>query len=50
MVNYADEEPGQRAIRAVADATYEYMRRVARTSIFGVRVPLQFADSVGKRP
>ena len=50
MVNYSDEEAAQRAIRQVADATYEYFRRVTRTSPFGVRVPLQFADSVRKQP
>lgn len=50
MVNYSDDAPAQRAIRQVADAAYEYFRRVARTSPFGVRVPLQFADSVRKQP
>ena len=50
MVNYSDTEPAQRAIRQVADAAYEYFRRVARTSPFGVRVPLPFADSVRTPP
>jgi hypothetical protein len=50
MVNYADEAPGQSALRQVADAAYEYFRRLTRTSAFGVRVPLQFADSVKKPP
>jgi len=50
MVNYSDEEAAQRAIRQVADAAYEYFRRVARTSPYGVRVPMQFADSVRKPP
>jgi beta-lactamase class A len=49
MVNYSDAAPGQAALRQVADAAYEYFRRVARTSEFGVRVPLQFADSVKKK-
>ncbi len=46
MVNYSDEAPGQAALKAVADAAYEYFRRIARTSPFGVRVPLSLADSV----
>jgi beta-lactamase class A len=50
MVNYSDDEPAQRAISQVADAAYEYFRRVARTSPYGVRVPLPFADSVRKQP
>jgi hypothetical protein len=39
MVNYSDGVPGERAIRQVADAAYEYFRRLARSSPFGVRVP-----------
>ena len=50
MVNYTDAAPGQAALRQLADAAYEYFRRVTRTSAFGVRVPLQFADSVKKPP
>jgi hypothetical protein len=50
MVNYSDEAPATKTIRAVADASYEYFRRIARTSAFGVRVPLQYADSVRKKP
>lgn len=50
MVNYSDAEPATRALRQIADATYEYMRRVARSSPFGVRVPAQLADSIIKRP
>lgn len=49
MVNYSDEAPGQAALKAVADAAYEYFRRITRTSAFGVRVPMQYADSVKKR-
>lgn len=50
MVNFSDEVPATKALREVADAAYEYFRRVARTSAFGVRVPLVFADSVRKPP
>lgn len=50
MVNYSDAAPGQAALRQIADAAYEYFRRVARTSAFGVRVPLLLADSVKKPP
>ena len=50
MVNYSDEAAGQAALRRVADAAYEYFRRVTRASAFGVRVPLQLADSVKKPP
>lgn len=50
MVNYSDEAAGQAALRQIADAAYEYFLRVARTSAFGVRVPLQLADSVKKPP
>ncbi len=49
MVTYSDGAPAARAIRQVADATYEYMRRVARASAFGVRVPITLADSIRKR-
>jgi len=49
-VNFSDEVPATKALREVADAAYEYFRRVARTSAFGVRVPLVFADSVRKPP
>ncbi len=50
MVNYSDEVAATRAIRLVADAAYEYFKRVARSSPYGVRVPLQLADSIRKRP
>jgi hypothetical protein len=50
MVNYSDEIAATRAIRQTADATYEYFKRVARASAFGVRVPAQLADSIRKRP
>lgn len=50
MVNYTDSPESSRAIRAVADAAYEYFRRLARSSPHGVRVPLQFADSAARRP
>ena len=50
MVNYSDGASGQAALRQIADAAYEYFRRITRTSAFGVRVPLQFADSVKKPP
>ena len=50
MVNYTSEAAGQAALRQIADAAYEYFQRVTRTSAFGVRVPLQFADSVKKPP
>lgn len=50
MVTYADEAPGQQAIRAVADAAYEHFRRLARASAYGVRVPLSLADSIRTPP
>lgn len=46
MVNYSDEAPAQRTLRAVADAAYTYFTRVARSTKFGVRVPLTLADSI----
>lgn len=45
MVNYSDGVPGERAIRQVADAAYQYFRRLARSSPFGVRVPLSVVDT-----
>lgn len=50
MVNYSDDPATTRAIRDVADAAYEYFKRVARSSPYGVRVPVQLADSIRKRP
>lgn len=50
MVNYSDDLEATRAIRQVADASYEYFRRVARSSPYGVRVPVSLADSIRKRP
>ncbi|MCC6241467.1 MAG: serine hydrolase [Gemmatimonadaceae bacterium] len=50
MVTYSDDRPAEQALRAVADAAYEYFRRVARASAFGVRVPLVWADSIKKTP
>ena len=50
MVNYSDDVAATRAIRQVADAAYEYFKRVARASAFGVRVPAPLADSIRKRP
>lgn len=49
MVTYSDGAPGERALRAVADASYEYFRRVARSTPFGVRVPQPFADTTVTR-
>lgn len=46
MVSYSDEGEAQRALRQVADAAWEYFRRVTRASAYGVRVPLSLADSV----
>ena len=50
MVNYSDDVATTQAIRQVADAAYEYFKRVARSSPYGVRVPVQLADSIRKRP
>lgn len=50
MVNFTDEASGQATLRQIADAAYDYFLRVTRTSAFGVRVPLQFADSVKNPP
>jgi beta-lactamase class A len=49
MVNYSDSPASSRALREVADAAYEYFRRLARSSPHGVRVPLSVADSI-RRP
>ena len=38
MVNYSDGPAGDRALRLVAEAAYEYFRRLARSTPFGVRV------------
>jgi hypothetical protein len=48
MVTYADDGRGAAALRAVANAAYEYYRRLARSSAYGVRVPLSVADSIRK--
>lgn len=48
MVNYSNAAPAQRALRAVADAAYAYFARVARSTKFGVRVPITLADSIRK--
>lgn len=50
MVNYSDDVAAPQALRLVADATYEYFKRVARSSPYGVRVPVSLADSIRKRP
>ncbi|MBL0170927.1 MAG: serine hydrolase [Gemmatimonadaceae bacterium] len=50
MVNYSDDVVATRTIRQVADAAYEYFKRVARASPYGVRVPASLADSIRKRP
>lgn len=39
MVTYSDGAAAQQALRETAEAAYEYFRRVARASPFGVRVP-----------
>jgi len=49
MVTYSDGAPAERALRAVADASYEYFRRLARSTPFGVRVPLPLADTTVTR-
>lgn len=46
MVNYSDAEPASRTLRAVADAAAAYFQRLARSSKFGVRVPLSMVDSI----
>jgi beta-lactamase class A len=48
MVNYSDSPESTRALRESAQAAYEYFRRLARSSPYGVRVPLSVADSVRK--
>lgn len=48
MVNYSDSPEMSRVVREVADAAYEYFRRLARSSPYGVRVPLAIADSARK--
>ncbi len=50
MVNFSDERPASLALRELADATYEYFRRVARASPLGVRVPAALADSIRRPP
>lgn len=46
MVTYADGDEASAALRSIADAAYEYHRRLARASRYGVRVPLTVADSI----
>ena len=46
MMNYADGDGASAALREVSDAAYQYYRRRARASGFGVRVPLSVADSI----
>lgn len=48
MVNYSDSPESTRALRESAAAAYEYFRRLARSSPYGVRVPLSVADSMRK--
>ena len=48
MVNYSDSPESTRALRESAEAAYEYFRRLARSSAYGVRVPLSLADSIRK--
>ncbi len=50
MVNFSDEQPASAALRALADAAYEYFRRIARASPLGVRVPAALADSIRRPP
>ncbi|MCC6319028.1 MAG: serine hydrolase [Gemmatimonadaceae bacterium] len=46
MVTYGDAAEALAAIRQVADASWEYFRRLARASAYGVRVPLSLVDSI----
>lgn len=46
MMNYADGDAASAALREVSDAAYQYYRRLARASAYGVRVPLSVADSI----
>lgn len=46
MVNYSEAEQASRTVREVADAAAAYFRRIARSTAFGVRVPMSALDSV----
>ncbi|MGQ0765972.1 MAG: serine hydrolase [Gemmatimonadota bacterium] len=48
MVTYGDDGEAATALRSLAGASWEYYRRLARSSAFGVRVPLSAADSIRK--
>lgn len=48
MVTYSDAGAATQAIQEVSRAAYEYFHRVGRSSAYGVRVPLNLADSVRK--
>jgi len=48
MVNYSEADQASRTVREVADVTAAYFRRIARSSAFGVRVPMSVLDSVRK--
>lgn len=46
MVNYSDAESAGRTLREVAEAASAYFQRLARSTKYGVRVPLFVADSI----
>lgn len=49
MMNYADGNDAGAALREVSTAAYEYYRRLARSTGYGVRVPISLADSIPPR-
>lgn len=48
MVTYGDDREAAAALRSLAAASWQYYRRLARSSGYGVRVPLSAADSIRK--
>ena len=41
MVNYSDADEGMKALRRIADAAYGYFHVLARSTPYGVRVPIE---------
>lgn len=50
MVTYGAGDAGSDALEAISVAAYEYYRRLARASGYGVRVPLSVVDSIRTIP
>lgn len=50
MVTYAADNAGSSALEEISAAAYEYYRRLARASGYGVRVPMSLVDSIRTIP